>query len=198
MTAPADAEAVADWQGGAVTERNALTETAVVVPVLAAEPVVAAHRLRLDPAAALGVPAHVTVLAPFVPPDLLSDSVIGRLASAIRTVPAFSCSFRSAEWFGESVLWLAPEPSKPFHDLIGAVCGAFPGYLPYGGEFDLDQVVPHLTVGERRQATLAELQAAQADLRSQPAVEAHVDHVLLMAGGDAAGSWRTLRELPLR
>jgi hypothetical protein len=38
------------------------TETAVIIPVSSAEPVVAEHRRRLDPSASWGVPAHVTVL----------------------------------------------------------------------------------------------------------------------------------------
>ena len=44
------------------------TESAVIVAVPAAEPAVRAHRQQFDRAAAWGVPAHVTVLYPFVPP----------------------------------------------------------------------------------------------------------------------------------
>jgi hypothetical protein len=43
------------------------TYSAVLVPVPEAERVVSRYRARLDGAAALGVPAHVTVLYPFVP-----------------------------------------------------------------------------------------------------------------------------------
>ena len=47
-----------------------MTETvsAVLVQVPEAERVVSRHRARLDAAATAGVPAHVTVLFPFVPP----------------------------------------------------------------------------------------------------------------------------------
>jgi hypothetical protein len=45
------------------------TQSAVLVPVPEAERAVSRHRARLDAAAALGVPAHVTVLFPFVPPS---------------------------------------------------------------------------------------------------------------------------------
>jgi hypothetical protein len=38
------------------------TQSAVLVPVPEAERAVSRHRARLDAAAALGVPAHVTVL----------------------------------------------------------------------------------------------------------------------------------------
>jgi hypothetical protein len=44
------------------------TLSAVVVPVPEAEPRVGALRTALDPSAALGVPAHVTILYPFVAP----------------------------------------------------------------------------------------------------------------------------------
>lgn len=40
--------------------------THLIVPVPAAEPAVGAHRARLDPSAAQGVPAHVSVLVDFL------------------------------------------------------------------------------------------------------------------------------------
>ena len=43
--------------------------SAVVVEVPEAEPLVGAWRLRFDPVAALGMPAHVTLLYPFVAPS---------------------------------------------------------------------------------------------------------------------------------
>ena len=46
---------------------KAAAESAVLVPVPEAERAVSRHRARLDGAAARGVPAHVTVLYPFVP-----------------------------------------------------------------------------------------------------------------------------------
>ena len=50
------------------------TDSAVVIPVPEAEAVVGPHRARLDPFAAWGVPAHVTVLAPFVPPHAITGA----------------------------------------------------------------------------------------------------------------------------
>ena len=68
--------------------------TAVIVPVPEAEPVVARHRATLDAAAGWGVPAHVTVLFPFAPPEQLAAALIGALAATVAGVPAFGCAFR--------------------------------------------------------------------------------------------------------
>ena len=170
-------------------------ESAVLVPVPEAERVVSPHRSRLDRAAALGVPAHVTVLFPFVPPPAITPTVIDALASAVATVEAFGCEFPATSWFGEDVLYLAPRPDEPFRALTRAVGAAFPGYLPYGGAFA--DTIPHLTVGDRPFGGVADLQAAEAAVRAAVPVRARVSRVWLMAGSGAAGSWHTLAELPL-
>ena len=46
-----------------------MPESAILVPVPEAGPVVGRLRARLDRSASRGVPAHVTVLYPFVPPE---------------------------------------------------------------------------------------------------------------------------------
>jgi hypothetical protein len=174
------------------------TETAVIVPIDAAEVIVAEHRNNLDAAASWGVPAHVSVLYPFVHPMAVDDAVLSRLGTALSSVPAFECSFNCCQWFGEAVLWLAPEPEQPFRDLTSAVWHAFPEYPPYGGAFD--DVVPHLTVGEvgeRRRGSLQQLRAAEADVGQQLPIRARVDQVLLIAGTNAADSWYTIREFLL-
>ena len=167
----------------------------MLVPVSEAERVVSPHRARLDGAAALGVPAHVTVLYPFVPPSAITPSVVEALAGAVASVSAFGCEFGDTAWFGEDVLWLAPRPSAPFLALTRAVGAAFPGYLPYGGAHP--DPVPHLTVGERPAGGVAELRAAEAAVRPRLPVRAQVSRVWLMAGSLSPGSWRTLAEFPL-
>ena len=173
----------------------AAAQTAVIVPVGAAESVVADHRVRLDRSASWGVPAHVTVLFPFVAPADVDDAVVARLAAVFAVVPPFDCAFTECCWFGEDVLWLAPDRAQEFRDLTGAVASAFPGSQPYGGEHD--DVVPHLTVGESRLGSIAELRAAEVDIRRKLPFTAHIDHALLIAGTDRPDSWRTVARLPL-
>ncbi len=171
------------------------SQSAVLVPVPEAEPVVGQHRARLDRAAEWGVPAHVTVLYPFVAPSAITAAMIGDLAAAVASVRAFDCEFPAAAWFGPDVLWLAPRPDEPFRALTRAVSAAFPGYLPYGGGYD--DVVPHLTVGDRAPGGIAELRAAEADVVRALPVRAHVSQVWLMAGQATPGSWRVVAELRL-
>ncbi|MGI8591474.1 MAG: 2'-5' RNA ligase family protein [Nakamurella sp.] len=79
------------------------------------------HRLHLDAAATWGVPAHVTVIYPFVDPAALDEHAIAALAAAVKSVSAFDCCFPRTRWFGDDVLWLDPVPSQPFRDLTTAV-----------------------------------------------------------------------------
>ena len=170
-------------------------QSAVLIPVPEAEQAVGGHRDRLDRAAAWGVPAHVTVLYPFVAPSAITAAVIAGVADAVGSVSAFDCEFAATAWFGQEVVWLAPRPDEPFRALTRAVSAAFPGYLPYGGVHD--DAVPHLTVGDRAADGAAELRAAEADVLRWLPIQAHISRVWLMTGTTAAGSWRTMAELPL-
>jgi 2'-5' RNA ligase len=119
------ASAAGDDGGVEPSAAPAVTQSAVVVPVPAAEPAVGRHRARLDGAAAAGVPAHVTILYPFVPPDAITAETVAGLARAVGSIAAFDCTFRRMAWFGDQVLWLAPEPDGPFRALTAAVTAAF-------------------------------------------------------------------------
>jgi 2'-5' RNA ligase len=167
-------------------------ESAVLVPFPGLEPVVGSYRRRLDRTAGWGVPPHVTVLYPFVSPPIGGD-VIGRLAEALSDTVAFECVFARTEWFRDDVVWLAPEPSRPFRDLTAAVWRAFPDHPPYGGQFD--DVVPHLTVGHD---DLPAMKVASAALATELPVTARVDRVWVMEGTEEPGSWRTVAEVGLR
>ncbi len=171
------------------------TQTAVIVPVAAAEPAVGDLRLRFDIAASWGVPAHVTVLYPFLEPDAVTPAVLNTLAAAVAPVPAFDCRFARSRWFGDEVLWLDPDPSEPFRRLTAAVWAAFPDHPPYGGLHA--DVVPHLTVAETSAADLPTVQGVEDQLRSRLPVVARIDHLLLIAGAEATDSWRVLATIPL-
>lgn len=171
------------------------TQTAVLALIPQADPAVAAHRARLQGAARWGVPAHVTVLYPFVAPDDLDDHVLARLAGAVATVPAFDITFARTAWFDDQVLWLAPDPAQPFHDLTAAVAAAFPDHPPYAGAFA--DPTPHLTIGESALGGLAALQRTEHELMAALPLHARVERVHLLAATEASDSWALLRDLPL-
>jgi 2'-5' RNA ligase len=142
------------------------------------------------------VPAHVTVLHPFVEPRRARDpDVLAEVAAAVGTVRAFDCGFRRTRWFADDVLWLDPDPAQPFRDLTAAVWRAFPDHPPYAGAHDT--VVPHLTVGDRRLGDHAALEEAERSVGRSLPVHTHVDRVLLVAGAAAPASWRLLHEFVL-
>ena len=170
-------------------------ETAVLVLVPEAETAVGRHRRGLDVAASWGVPAHVSVVYPFAPPSAVDDEVVALLATAVAGVPAFGCTFSRTAWFGDEVLWLAPEPDQGFRELTRSVQAAFPAYLPYGGVHG--EPVPHLTVAESRLGDVPTLRAAENALIGELPIPATVTTAALLAGRPAAGSWSVVHEFRL-
>jgi 2'-5' RNA ligase len=118
---------------------------------------------------------------------------VGALADAVASVAAFDMSFRQVRWFGEDVLWLAPDPAEPFHALTRAVRDRFPDHPPYSGE--IADVVPHLTVGAGQ--PVAELRAAARAVERHLPVKARILVADLWAGSAEPGSWHAVASLPL-
>ena len=168
-------------------------QSAVIVPVPEAEGVLGRIRADLDPAAAVGVPAHVTVIAPFIPTEQIDHAVLGALAAAIASVPAFDVTLADVRWFGDGVLWLAPDPAGPFRALTQALWQRFPACPPYGGAYD--DVVPHLTVGLGPPAQ--PLLAAARDLLPLLPIRARVTAAQLFQTGPGQESWHPVADFPL-
>ena len=111
-------------------------------------------RARWDRAASDGVPAHVTILFPFLPSRRLSPAVRRELAVIAAATEPFGVRFARIERF-PGVVYAAPEPSGPFVRLTDAFAARFPEHRPYGGAFDT--VVPHLTIAEAPDAPLDDI-----------------------------------------
>jgi 2'-5' RNA ligase len=167
--------------------------SALVVAVPEAEPVVGALRQRLDANAALGVPAHVTVLFPFVPADRLDAGVRARVTDVIARSSTFGYRFSRTAWFDDRVVYLAPDDAHPFRELTHRVWEEFPAHPPFEGAHD--DVVPHLTVGHEHPPEV--LRAAEADVRRHLPVEGTATEVLLLVEDEPGGRWRTAERFPL-
>jgi 2'-5' RNA ligase len=173
-------------------------QTALLITVPAAEPAVARHRSRLDKSAALGVPAHITVLYPFLPPDLIDANTRAMLTRLFASIPAFRFTLDRTGWFPDPVLWAGPSDPAPFSALTELAAAAFPACPPYGGRFA--EVIPHLTVGEG--APRADLEAAETEVRPYLPIDAEATEVTLMVGppprsAPPGSRWTTAAMFPL-
>jgi 2'-5' RNA ligase len=121
------------------------SESALVVLVPEAEAVVWRLRARHVRSAALGMPAHITVLYPFKPPEEIGARVLEDLAACAARFPAFRFTLRELRRF-TGVLYLAPDPDEPFRRLTLGIWECFPESPPYGGR--IADIVPHLTVAD--------------------------------------------------
>jgi 2'-5' RNA ligase len=132
-----------------------MSQSALIVRVPEAEPHVSHHREQYDSSAKLGVPAHITVLYPFMPPKLITSSIIEKVQAAISSETAFTFHLSKVGRF-PGVVYLVPEPSDPFVSLTHVIAQAFPDYPPYRGQHA--GTVPHLTAaqtGEPEQSAVA-------------------------------------------
>jgi hypothetical protein len=170
-------------------------ESGVVIEVPAAEPFVERWRQRHDPAAGTGVPAHITLLYPFIPPGDLTQESLEALRSIARETPPFRFALVAVDEF-PGLLWLRPEPSSAFIGLMRRVWAAYPSYPAYGGRYP--DPTPHLTVavlgpGERQEVVRRELEA---ELAGRLPVECSAS-ALTILGSDSLGRWTACHRLPL-
>ena len=152
--------------------------TALIVPATEAEPVLGRLRQRYTPSGSEGVPAHVTLIAPFAPapvlPPLLPE--LEALVASWRAVP-FTLR-RVRRW--PSIVWLDPDPSAPFAAMTDALVARFPAYPPYEGAHD--EVIPHVTVATREEEDV--LDELAAELEPALPITCAGDTVQLLQRGD--------------
>jgi 2'-5' RNA ligase len=132
-----------------------LPETALICRVPEAERYIAHYRQRFDPSARRNVPAHVTILYPFMAPPLVDAGVLAALQGVADAVPCFNYRMAKTQRFPVA-LYLEPEPDGPFSALIQGVVRAFPDYPPFEGKFAT--VVPHVTVAHGDEPLLCEIE----------------------------------------
>ncbi|HYO19491.1 MAG TPA: 2'-5' RNA ligase family protein, partial [Dermatophilaceae bacterium] len=111
-------------------------QSGLVIEIPEAEPAVAAPRIRLDRVAALGVPAHVTALFPFVAPDDITEAVLSQVSEVAAANAPFDYRFARTAWFGQQVVYLAPDQPAPFIKVTESLWAAVPECPPYGGRFE--------------------------------------------------------------
>jgi 2'-5' RNA ligase len=165
--------------------RSGRRQSAIVIPVPSAEDLVGPFRLRYDPVAAAGVPAHVTLVVPWLAPDTITSAQLADLAEVLSGAEPFEFRLSGVRRFGRSVLWLAPEPAGPFVKLTMMLAERF-GTPPYDGEFD--EIVPHLTVAHADAGV--DLDAVAGELAARLPVRCVAEEAWVMVGDGQRWSTR--------
>jgi 2'-5' RNA ligase len=163
--------------------------TALIVAVPEAEPLVGTWRAKHDWSAQHGVPAHITLLFPFVPTEKVDEQLIGDLRDLFGSQPTFAYRLPRVARFPD-VAWLAPEPDEPFRRLTELIVSCYPDYPPYEGIHI--EAIPHLTVGEGDTTLQDEIDAA---LTPHLPIHAEAQGVTLLLEDDM-GHWRVSDEFP--
>jgi 2'-5' RNA ligase len=167
-----------------------VNESAVLVPVLDTGPLVRELRLQYDPSAKAGVPPHVTLMFPFLPPSELTEAKVDALAVLLSGEERFEFALTGVREFEQGVVYLEPEPAEPFILLTRKIGDLF-GLLPFGGEFG-DTAVPHLTVTTPESGMTRQLIAAQ--LEQVLPIRTVANQVWTMVG-DNISRWTVVREM---
>lgn len=168
-----------------------MNESGVLVPVLNVGPLVQELRLQYDPSAKAGIPPHITLMFPFLPPSELTEPKIDALEALLSVEDRFEFSLTRVREFEQGVVYLEPEPAEPFIRFARKIGDSF-GLLPFGGEFG-DTPVPHLTV-TTPDSGLTRLEIATRLAPVLP-IRTVADAAWLMVG-NTSSTWTIVREMP--
>ena len=169
-------------------------EAALVILVPEVKPFVSRFRLKYDPSAAKGVPAHITINYPFLP-GINPDANIDReLKELFEQTHPFQFTISQLGRFPD-VLYLAPEPDTPLKQLADLVANRFPASPPYEGAFE--EIIPHLTVAQSEDEKVLEAVARElaVHLQDRLPLSSRATHITLI--NNRAGMWQRTSSYPL-
>lgn len=172
-----------------------LFETTLLVEVAEAEPHVRAIRDEHDAVALRGIPAHITLVYPFVPPDRLSVEVRRALRELFAGVAPFAFAVTDVRRFGDTTVYLGLDDEVPFRQLTQVIHARFPDRPPYGGRYE--DVIPHLTLGDGLDQEAVDRLLVAPALRQLPLpIFSRAREARLMVEG--ATGWRVADRFPFR
>lgn len=121
--------------------------TGLVIPVPEADALVESVADGHPGAVREGVPAHVSVLYPFVPAAELDEAVISALAEVFGDQPPLPVTFETCHR-RDGFVFLRPEPVDGLAELTARTRRRWPDIVPYEGVYG--EVEPHLTVAMKQ------------------------------------------------
>ena len=127
------------------TNRSAASKegrTGLVIPVPAADPLLASVAARYPGTVREGVGAHVSLLYPFVPVPELDEDVTDTLSELFAGQPWIPVTFRQCRR-SQGFVYLRPDPGDELEALTNRARRRWPGV---DGERAHNDIGPHLTV----------------------------------------------------
>jgi 2'-5' RNA ligase len=164
--------------------------TAVIVPAHLPAGLESLRQRCVDDAAD-GLPAHLTMLYPFVEPGALGPEVRGAIAAIARRHAPIPYRMAGPRRWPDTI-YAGVEPEKPFVRLQADLAAAFPAFPIYGEPAGF-MFVPHITIAEGRSIDRPGTtdDAAWSELPSDAVADRL--HVIATDGGP----WELVWSLPL-
>jgi hypothetical protein len=102
-------------------------------------------RTRYDRSAREGMPPHVTLIYPFLPLHEIDGRRLRELTNFFAATTQFKVRLDGIAGF-PGVVYLVPQPTERFVELVNGLVRLYPQVPPYGGIFQ--SVIPHMTLAE--------------------------------------------------
>ncbi len=166
-------------------------ESGIIIPVPAFDAFLEEWRAKIGGVPPAGVPAHVTLLYPFINP-IACAPVIDEVRSFFASVEPFEFELSEIGWFGERVVFVRPKPAETFVELTKMLADRWTQCVPYGGKHA--EPVPHLTLAiEGSEADMRAIGRAAEELLP---LRCEATEAWLMAGSAKPPVWNVLDTFP--
>lgn len=177
--------------GSSPTSSANMSQSLILIPVPAADPVVGYWRKKYDKVANHGIPSHVTLLFPFKEPSLITKNDLIKLNGIFSKIEAFLFTLEKISTF-PGVIFLEPKPRNKFIEITEKIVKVFPKNPPYEGKFAT--INPHLTIGQLANPSEAESlkETIRHDIKDKLPIKSTAEEVWLMTEKD--GEWNLKRK----
>lgn len=118
-------------------------QTGVIIPVPAVDELLATVATRYPGTVREGIPAHLSVLYPFIAAEQVDEQLIGVLSGLFTGQSPISVSFAAVRR-NAGFVYLPPRPAGRIAQLVGTVRQRWPEVTPYAGLYG--DVEPHVTI----------------------------------------------------
>jgi hydrogenase maturation protease len=169
------------------------SETGLIIPVRLPAGLQSLRRRAIDDASH-GLPAHVSLLYPFVPPDALDRPLRAAIVGAVGRHARFPYRLVGpARW--PDVLYASVDGDGPFRALQADLAHEFPQFPIYGGAFAFE---PHVTIAKDLAATNTSLDGDPAWESLPATLVARSVELIVKDGSGWRVHWRFRMRRPIR